>query len=538
MEVVTKPKRKQTTHCVANLKGASQPSICQQVSLASPIDRALKKIKFGDYEIKRTTVGPHTGQSCLRYYFNYKKCGRLQHVMIYKNGEWLDYPRDVIDLVKKELEIKKFVVEIELNGCDYMLDFLHMCQVDLKTGFQQPIAWINEAGDCFFPEVYATSDEEYWNLFEQEGIELGIDIQVNEVDKSKLGKCQGESSGLIRDTQIQVAYNEYVQGKLNLVSVQDMLLNGMSGFDNIDIEIVEIYRCSGASMQARLKLFQTQSEIIRKNHGDPNVRYAWIPFSKRELSTMMDYGLGHCVMCKKNKFTYNVGVHLAAVTCPYASARYCDIDESGVRHMVLCRVIMGNMKVLHPRICSDAGHFQTSSSKYDNGVVDDIQCPRHYIVWNTNINTHIYPEFVVSFKVSNDAEGHFCGTMEENNEFGVNSSMTNLARRSSGDMLQSVSLVNNGISPNGVISTPKIPKTPWLPFPVLIVAIGDKVPANAMSLIRAHYELYKAKRISRDDFVTELRLIVGDTILRTTIASLQFKIPSNGKLEGSNRKEC
>lgn len=82
------------------------------------------------------------------------------------------------------------------------------------------------------------------------------------------------------------------------------------------------------------------------------------------------------------------------------SVRYCDVDENGVRHLALCRVIMGNMEILQP----GTGQFHPSSCEYDNGV-DSIECPRYYVVWNMNMNTHIYPEFVVSFKVSSDAEG-------------------------------------------------------------------------------------------------------------------------------------
>ena len=82
------------------------------------------------------------------------------------------------------------------------------------------------------------------------------------------------------------------------------------------------------------------------------------------------------------------------------SASHCDIDENGVRHLVFCRVIMGNMELLRP----GTRQFRPSSSDYDSGV-DDIHNPRYYIVWNMNTNTHICPEYVVSFKVSSDTEG-------------------------------------------------------------------------------------------------------------------------------------
>ena len=82
------------------------------------------------------------------------------------------------------------------------------------------------------------------------------------------------------------------------------------------------------------------------------------------------------------------------------SAKYCDVDENGVRHLVFCRVIMGNMELLQP----GSGQFHPSSENFDSGV-DDLENPREYIVWNMNMNTHIYPEFVVSFKFTSNSEG-------------------------------------------------------------------------------------------------------------------------------------
>lgn len=38
-----------------------------------------------------------------------------------------------------------------------------------------------------------------------------------------------------------------------------------------------------------------------------------------------------------------------------------------------------------------------SSEEFDSGV-DNLSAPRKYIVWSTHMNTHILPEFVVSFR--------------------------------------------------------------------------------------------------------------------------------------------
>lgn len=85
------------------------------------------------------------------------------------------------------------------------------------------------------------------------------------------------------------------------------------------------------------------------------------------------------------------------VTC---SASYFDVDENDTRHVVFCRVIMGNMELVR----SGRKQFHPSSEDFDSGV-DNLQNPKWYIVWNTNMNSHIYPEYVVSFKMASDVEG-------------------------------------------------------------------------------------------------------------------------------------
>lgn len=82
------------------------------------------------------------------------------------------------------------------------------------------------------------------------------------------------------------------------------------------------------------------------------------------------------------------------------SASYCDDDENGIRYLVFCCVILGNVEVVSP------GSVQCHPSTKDfDGGVDDLQSPHHYIVWNMNVNTHIFPEYVVCFKMSLGADG-------------------------------------------------------------------------------------------------------------------------------------
>lgn len=79
-------------------------------------------------------------------------------------------------------------------------------------------------------------------------------------------------------------------------------------------------------------------------------------------------------------------------------ATICDVDN-GIRCVVLCRVILGDVEVVLP---GSKQHYP-SAECYDTGV-DNLENPTHYVVWSMNMKTHIYPEFAVSFKKSPNAE--------------------------------------------------------------------------------------------------------------------------------------
>lgn len=72
----------------------------------------------------------------------------------------------------------------------------------------------------------------------------------------------------------------------------------------------------------------------------------------------------------------------------------CGVDKDGVRHVVLCRVILGRLELVPP----GSDKCGSSSEDFDSGV-DSLSAPKEYIVWSQRINTHVLPEFVISFKL-------------------------------------------------------------------------------------------------------------------------------------------
>lgn len=73
------------------------------------------------------------------------------------------------------------------------------------------------------------------------------------------------------------------------------------------------------------------------------------------------------------------------------------VDKDGLRHLLLCRVILGKMEV----VPAGSEQCRPSSEEYDSGV-DSFSSPTEYIVWSNMINTHVLPEYVLSFKLASN----------------------------------------------------------------------------------------------------------------------------------------
>lgn len=321
------------------------------------LNKPEKRRKLDGCKSKHMFTGSHFKRSLLSSYSNFMRSGMPVQLMFYETGVWTDFPQDLVDHVRKEFQDKRAVLDIKLRGQRYVLDFLHMFRLDLEEGLQQPIAWIDEAGTRFFPEVCAAAaaasddddDEPYPSCFNENGkyhefvepcesnvIKLQLEIEINGMDNTSLRECSGESNALVKNIQIDqkpvsdhgdsctrepnmevdeaqlLRVAESVNRKINCDTVQKMFKMGMSAFAIADI--IDIHQCSGTSSLSRFELFQKQVEITRNHRGDANVQYGWLASSKGQLSTVMMYGLGHCGQ-SMFKSTYGIGVHLSAANC-------------------------------------------------------------------------------------------------------------------------------------------------------------------------------------------------------------------------------
>ncbi|KAL9230425.1 hypothetical protein vseg_005776 [Gypsophila vaccaria] len=508
---------------------------------------------------------PAPERALARYYMNFMKSGLPNRLMFYQKGKWVDHEPEVIAVARKEFELKKSVVEMKLGGYHLLLDFVRMVQFNFRTALELPMAWIDDAGGCFFPEFFndiseqngcshhEKQNEEFSPLSSHHGVQeikLQIEIELNGVGDNKVVEYCGETSPIVKrikvDPTVEVEADSCnnasdVRGKEHVGENQPLRITVDESHKKLDDKIVRVMFIDGMNMasgvnvvglgsnsgplwQDRLELFLKQVEMTNKIRGNANVRYAWLASTKEASSGVMAHGLGYFGL-QQIKSVHGTGLHLAAASCPDTSVNYCDVDENGVQYMVLCRVIMGNMEMVH----AGSKQFHPSSENFDSGV-DDPQNPRQYVVWSMNINTHIYPEYVVSFKVTTNSEGSGIKNGKAVQEsclfplkMGPAIDMGNEHRSNvtcDGSKERTASLNS---------TTVRVPKSPWMPFPLLLAAISKQVPHSDMKVVLAHYEQFKNKAVSRESFVKNLRLIVGDTILKTTITELNRKVaPKNG----------
>ena len=83
------------------------------------------------------------------------------------------------------------------------------------------------------------------------------------------------------------------------------------------------------------------------------------------------------------------------MSASFFSVKSSFADRDGVRHLLLCRVILGRTKVVQ----RGTEQCHPSCEDYDSGV-DNLSAPKKYIVWCTRMNTHILPEYIISFRAS------------------------------------------------------------------------------------------------------------------------------------------
>ncbi|KAK9276522.1 hypothetical protein L1049_006056 [Liquidambar formosana] len=230
--------------------------------------------------------------------------------------------------------------------------------------------------------------------------------------------------------------------------IKKSFLLGMGDFGK-DANVVAIHKNSYSSLagQARLESFRIFSEAVAKKcGGDANIKYAWYGGSREEIRQIIAHGFSRCGRPTSSEF-YGFGVYLSPAKFSIDGALSSNIDETGLRHVLLCRVILGNMEV----VSAGSKQCTPSSKQFDSGV-DNLSEPRRYVVWGAYMNSHIFPNYIVSFRAP-CFQGH---------------------PRMQANMVK--------------------PTSPWMRFPTLMYALTKFLPHSKMVLIVRYHNDYREKQ--------------------------------------------
>ncbi|XP_040247266.1 inactive poly [ADP-ribose] polymerase RCD1 [Aegilops tauschii subsp. strangulata] len=512
----------------------------------------------GSAVLKKSKMTSSAGD-ILECYKNFKTSGLPMRVLCYHQGKWRDFPEHVVNLVQQDFQLKRPITNAVLKNQQVLLDFMHMVCIDSSMTTNKPIAWIDVHGNRFFPELCAglvaskpsqhgksdpsgksEAGECAGNLILTAGAESSSSDSVDAVlpHAKKVNNILEEEHEVHNYAAVEnkagpaICLDEPASGNIHAATckqkigqpvdsaVRKLLLEG-AGQPFSEENIIGIYRTPLVDQhgRARFNLFQKELEATKMRRGNANVRYAWLPCSKDTMEEMMMRGVLEVTKPMLGPM-YGIGTHLAPANCAKTCASYSDIDENGIMRMMLCRVIMGNVEVVLP----GSKQFQPTNGTFDSGV-DDLQKPKHYVIWDANVHRHIYAEYAVVIKAPSMTNEYLAGedTASNVSEIRNSGSAESVIKDNSSETLASPA--DKQQAPRfGRAPTRRPPTSPWMPLPMLFAAISTKVPRSDMDVIHGHYEEFKRRKISRPEFVRRLRQIVGDKLLVSTVVRLQPKV--------------
>ncbi|XP_027921726.1 probable inactive poly [ADP-ribose] polymerase SRO2 isoform X2 [Vigna unguiculata] len=260
-------------------------------------------------------------------------------------------------------------------------------------------------------------------------------------------------------------------------SIKNGFLKGM-GFMGHATTIMAIHKndvSSSLARQARWDSFKIFSKAVAiKSGGDANVRYAWYGASLDDLLEIVSEGFNGCKNHDDDDDeSHGVGIPLFSVDFSIDSAMCTVADEHGLRHVLLCRVILGKVEA----VACGSKQSQPSSKQYDSGV-DDILAPTKHIIWTAFMNSHIHPSYVLSFKYNYTKDSVIHGALK--------------------------------------------PQSPYVLFPNLVARVSNNLKPAQMTMLLRSYRIYQQRKISRQVWIKKVRLIVGDTLLHSVITNSNY----------------
>lgn len=222
--------------------------------------------------------------------------------------------------------------------------------------------------------------------------------------------------------------------------------------------------------RGRLEVFKKQMELTMAARGGANMACGWYGAREEQVEVILKYGFCEPSQVPRSE-SYGVGAYLSPMRSAHSSALLAKVDSYGEKHVILCRVIRGRCE----KIEVGSQQMYPSSVDFDTGV-DDLENPKWVVVWGANMNTHLLPECVVSYRPTTLSQGLLRGT-----------------------------------------PAMKTPENSREFFANLFAKLGSTLPSQTVDEFRAWLSAYKEGRMPKGCFVKLVRSAIGDETLKSAI---------------------
>lgn len=306
--------------------------------------RKFLRKKMGDSIAVQYPPNPNnsSAQFLIQNYSNFKNSGLPARFMFYRDSLWVDFPTQVVETLRVDFSDRRPAMELQIDGSKYLFDLYRMLQIDLETGRQRSVAWIDVNGKCFFPKVFISEESKSSSRnFSNPKIEIEITIDGK---SGKPGKRKREAIEMNEEENEVNSSNERVEMKASKIPrviandsetilwpkakaliegdsayslVRNFFLPSMKKVDPSSV-VTAIHQCTrtGPLEKARLDVFLKQNEITTAARGVSNMVYAWYGASAKTLAEILAHGFGEPVHIPASD-THGVGVYLSPLSFPH-----------------------------------------------------------------------------------------------------------------------------------------------------------------------------------------------------------------------------
>ncbi|WMV27225.1 hypothetical protein MTR67_020610 [Solanum verrucosum] len=423
---------------------------------------------------------------------NFKESGMPVRFMVFKDGSWEDFEKKTMDVLVSAFVSGEAMVVMEMEGCKLIFDFYRMIGINLDSGNELPIAWIDVGGKGFYPKVFIEGSENLDKnevnvdeMFSSENRKIELEIKIIERNSAgdELGKRKresevnevvrevGSSSRNVIEQRVVSTPTELLPPKWprtrslgneeeNYRKVRGLLFSVLKA----GVTVTAVHQCTrtGPVEQARFEVFRNNVQIVKRARGDARVEYAWYGTSSAKMDSVMWRGF-QMQRIVPGYHTHGVGIYLSPLCSPQNSEMMCEIDENGEKHIMLCRVILGKLE----KVELGSQQLFPSSADFDTGV-DDLINPKLHVVWGSNMNTHILPLFIVSYKSGFHMSGRLNGGAHAHSS-------------------------------------------------LILLKLQSSLPPPKNLEFQSLYSSYQEGKVGKEIFMTQLRSLVGEDLLHSII---------------------